>query len=250
MATKPDNLILWNAVVKTDPAYTKPFSRFGGFKGTAINATYLARKATEQFGPLGIGWGWNIVDEKYVNGAPITEAATEVVHVLRIKLWYIYGDKRGEIEHFGQTTFVGKNKNGLYTDEEAPKKSLTDAISKALSGLGFAADIHLGLYDDNKYVATLKREFGEGAADEPPTEDAPAPTRMSDNAKRERYANDMRKWLAKTTDLAAVRAMWNNEVPSMQELGIIGTPLEKELKAAWTDRGIALAKAQGSPSAP
>jgi len=149
-----DNLKLWNSVERTDPNYTKQFNRGGGFKGTATNATYLFKKATQQFGPLGLGWGWNVIDEKYQPGQD-----KDVIHVIRIKLWYKIGDQKGEIEHFGQTTFVGKNKNGWFTDEEAPKKSLTDAISKALSGLGFAADIHLGLYDDNRYVNDLKRDF-------------------------------------------------------------------------------------------
>lgn len=156
------NLALWNAVVATDPNYTKSFSRGGGFKGTAINFVYLARKATEQFGPIGLGWGANVIDEDYQDGAWLDDKNREVIHVVRIKLWYVTKDGRGEIESFGQTTFVGKNKNGPYTDEEAPKKSLTDAMSKALSWLGFGADVHLGLFDDNKYVADRKQEFGEG----------------------------------------------------------------------------------------
>jgi hypothetical protein len=84
----------------------------------------------------------------------------EVIHVLRVKLWYVYQGKRGEVIHFGQTPFVGRNKNGFFTDEEAPKKSMTDAMSKCLSLIGFSADVHLGLYDDNKYVADLRKEFG------------------------------------------------------------------------------------------
>jgi hypothetical protein len=70
----------------------------------------------------------------------------------------------GTVEHFGQTTFVGKNKNGYFTDEEAPKKSLTDAIGKALSMLGFSADIYLGLFDDNKYVNDRKAEAAKAGA--------------------------------------------------------------------------------------
>jgi len=155
--TDTNNLKIWNAVEATDPKYTKQFNRGGGFKGTATNATYLAKKATQQFGPLGLGWGWNVIDEKYQPGHD-----KDVIHVVRIKLWYVLDGQRGEIEHFGQTQFVGKNKNGHFTDEEAPKKSLTDAISKCLSGLGFAADIHLGLYDDNRYVNDLKRDFRDG----------------------------------------------------------------------------------------
>ncbi|TYO65424.1 hypothetical protein FXV83_15930 [Bradyrhizobium hipponense] len=157
MSENNTNLRIWNAVEATDPKHTKQFNRGGGFKGTATNATYLAKKATAQFGPLGLGWGWNVIDEKYQPGHD-----KEVIHVVRIKLWYMLDGQRGEIEHFGQTTFVGKNRNGWFTDEEAPKKSLTDAISKSLSGLGFAADIHLGMYDDNRYVNDLKRDFRDG----------------------------------------------------------------------------------------
>ena len=146
-----DNLKLWNAVEKTDPKYTKAFSRAGGFSGTAINATYLIRKATELWGPVGNAWGFDIADEKYVPGCEGT-----VIHVVRIQ----FRHPEGAFPTFGQTTFVGKNKNGPFTDEEAPKKSLTDAITKALSMLGFAADVHLGLYDDNKYVNDRKAEFG------------------------------------------------------------------------------------------
>lgn len=158
-----DNIALWAAVEKTDPAYTKQFSRGGGFKGTATNATYLARKATEQFGPCGIGWGVQVLDEDIIEGAPLlidgAVVAHERIHKVRARLWYVRDGVRGEVEQFGQTQIVGKNKNGFFTDEEAPKKSLTDAMSKCLSLLGFSADIHMGRYDDNKYVAGLQAEF-------------------------------------------------------------------------------------------
>jgi hypothetical protein len=146
-----ENLKLWESVEKTDPKYTKAFTKGGGFSGTAINATYLIRKATALWGPMGGKWGPQVEDEKYVTGAEGT-----IIHVLRIRLKH----PNGEFPSYGQTTFVGKNKNGLFTDEEAPKKSLTDAITKALSMLGFSADVFLGLYDDNKYVNDRKAEFG------------------------------------------------------------------------------------------
>lgn len=159
---RSDNLALWNAVRTPDAERVKGFSRPGGFSGTAINATYLFKRATEMFGPAGIGWGYEIEDEKLVAGHPLTTGphgeVLAQVHVLRVRFWYQYQGKRGEIVTFGQTTMVGKTKNGLFTDEEAPKKSLTDALSKALSMLGFAADVHMGLWDDNKYVAEVKAE--------------------------------------------------------------------------------------------
>jgi len=154
MTDQSKNLEIWNAVEATDPNFTKQFNRGGGFRGTATNATYLIKKATKMFGPIGIGWGWTVMEENFHHGQD-----KDVIHVLKLKLWYMWDNKRGEIEHFGQTQFVGKNKNGYYTDEEAPKKSLTDALSKSLSTLGFAADVHLGMYDDNRYVNDLKKDF-------------------------------------------------------------------------------------------
>lgn len=167
--TKP----LWDTVEKTDPKYTKTFTRGGGFSGTAINATWLAKRASETFGPMGQGWGVNIIEEKIIEGAPwISEKQVighDKIHQLRICLWYNHNGKRGEVYHFGQTTFVGRNSKGVYTDEEAPKKSLTDATTKALSMLGFAADVHMGLFDDNKYVNDRKAE--EAAKEAPTKED-------------------------------------------------------------------------------
>ena len=148
-----ENLALWDGVQQTDPAFTKSFTRGGGFSGTSINATYLAKKATERFGMMGVGWGVDIVNEDYIEGH-IIDADTgqkASIHCLRIDLWYELDGKRGHVYHFGQTTFIGKNKYGPFCDEEAPKKSLTDATTKALSMLGFGADIFMGMYDDSEY---------------------------------------------------------------------------------------------------
>lgn len=156
-----DNLTIWSKVEKTDPAFTKNFNRGGGFKGTATNPTYLAKRATEIFGPCGIGWGVTVERETYTEGAPISDGVREIIHTVYVCLWYDLDGKRGEIRHFGSTTFVGKNKYGAFTDEEAAKKSLTDATTKCLSLLGFAADIHSGRYDDHKYVNDLRQEFSD-----------------------------------------------------------------------------------------
>lgn len=153
MTDENTNLDLWACVSKTDPEYTKPFTRAGGFRGTAINATWLAMRATEQFGPIGIGWGVVLLEQGFFGDG------SAQVHHCHIRLWYERDGKRGEIEHVGCTNAVTVNKDGVVrVDEDAPKKSLTDATTKALSMLGFAADVHLGRYDDNKYVAELVEE--------------------------------------------------------------------------------------------
>lgn len=162
-----ERLAIWNQVAVTDPNHTKAFSRGGGFKGSAINSTYLIRKATELWGPMGARWGARVLEEKMLQGAPMLDGegkvmGHELIHQLHVELHYPYTvqgvEGQGRITHFGQTQFVGRNKNGMFTDEEAPKKSMTDAIGKCLSMLGFSADIYLGLYDDSKYVDEVKRE--------------------------------------------------------------------------------------------
>ena len=50
------------------------------------------------------------------------------------------------------TEVVSRDKRGIVTDSEFAKKSLTDALTKAASWLGFSADIHLGKFDDVRYV--------------------------------------------------------------------------------------------------
>ncbi len=169
-----ENLHIWKQVQSTDPRYTKPLEG-AGFTGTSINAEYMFMRATEIFGPVGTGWGYEIVEDRMINGAPLSDAiyennkfARSVLlrdadgtllfeqnHILRIKLWYtIECDVRGELEAYGSTPYLYKTNNkGIKTDGEAHKKSLTDAIKKALSMLGFSADVWLGWHDMPEYLA-------------------------------------------------------------------------------------------------
>lgn len=160
-----ENLKLWDAVSRTDPASTKNFSRSGGFKGTAISPMYLIHKATSLWGPMGEKWGVRIVSDKVIDGGPLIHetlgvVGCERVHQVQIELIY----PAGTVPAFGQTIMVGKNKYGFFTDEDAPKKSLTDALTKALSWLGFSSDVHMGRFDDVKYVEAVRKEIAEEKA--------------------------------------------------------------------------------------
>lgn len=150
------NTALWESVCKTDPAHTKKFTKGGGFSGTAIKPFYLIHKATETFGVCGIGWGWKELENKVVGG----------VWCSKVELWYLQGSQRGAIEQWGQTVMQGTNKNGPFVDEEAPKKAITDAVTKCLSYLGFAGDVHMGLFDDSKYVDGLVKEINRIPTDQ------------------------------------------------------------------------------------
>lgn len=175
--TEMENLDLWKRVFKTDERFTKQFTQNGG--GTSINGTYMTMLATREFGPKGIGWGVDILEERFDNGAPITRTVkgqdgnntwelipdgiggylTEKHHVIKIRLWYVRGGVRGEEISFGCTPYLYGSKYGPLCDGEATKKSLTDATKKALSSLGFSADIFMGLYDNPEYRQKNKEEF-------------------------------------------------------------------------------------------
>lgn len=205
MSEEKNNLELWNKVKTPDPKYTKTFKRAGGFSGTATNTQYIIQLATEVWGKNGSGWGVSIDNEDYVTGAPIiidgNIVGNEIVHVVRGCVWYIEdGTKQETSQQFGQTTFVGKNKYGAFTDEEAPKKSVTDMMLKCLSLLGFSADIFLGLYDDNKYVNDANKKYRQKEYDGSKYEAINAFTANADKAATSQDA--LAKWFvaAKKSD--------------------------------------------------
>jgi hypothetical protein len=141
------NMRVWNAVCRTDPRHTKRVNQRGGF--TAIDAQYQIQEATRQFGPVGEGWGYD-VGEFQIVGSLI---------IVPVTLWH--GDRSKSFGPILGCAEIG----GQRPDRDAPKKAVTDAITKGLSQLGFNADVFLGLYDDNKYVEEMRREFEEPKVD-------------------------------------------------------------------------------------
>lgn len=150
-----DNLSIWNAVSKTDPANTKHVGQRGGF--TSICAQSQFMEATRQFGPVGKGWGYDAE-------APIFH---DNLVFVRVTLWH--GDRSNK---FGPVTGGAEwrsDKGRL--DSDGPKKATTDAVTKLLSQLGFNADVFLGLFDDSKYVEQRKHEVAEAAKPTGPIND-------------------------------------------------------------------------------
>jgi len=139
-----DNMAIWNAVSKTNPAHTKHVGARGGFTAIAAHSQIMA--ATKQFGPIGEGWG-------YDTAPPIFTADGCVV--MLVTVWH------GERENtFGPMPGCAQM-SGNRVDTDAPKKATTDGLTKLLSHLGFNADVFLGMFDDNKYVQALTEEFSE-----------------------------------------------------------------------------------------
>ncbi|MDT8329054.1 MAG: hypothetical protein RQ750_17060, partial [Roseovarius sp.] len=90
-----------------------------------------------------------------------------------IEFWHT--DRASTFEAYGQTKMAYMTSGGfLKVDEDAPKKSLTDAITKAASQIGIAANIFLGRWDDNKYIAEVAQDFAKRDAPPPAPRDPDA----------------------------------------------------------------------------
>lgn len=239
-----DNLALWLAVAKTPPEHTKRITG-KSYAGTSPRPHYLVQKATEMFGPCGIGWGFTILDERIEEGA-----SGERLSIARVRVWYEWQGKRGEVEHIGGTSFCGTRANGKpYTDEDAPKKSVTDALVKALSMIGFAGDIFMGRYDDSKYVRDLEAEAREAtAAASPPRgrgaggDISPSPSApTSDSDPADLYVEAAIKAMQAATSAADLKAWWAGESLTRDDFGITkGTKRYDVLWRAFIARGKAL----------
>jgi hypothetical protein len=151
-----ENLRIWDALGKTDPAHTKQFQRSGGFKGTAIKPMWCNLRMTEMFGPCGIGWGM----EKPT--FETHQADKEMLVFCTVGVWYLEkpdSASRGLVYGVGGDKYLISQSSGLRASDEAFKAAYTDAIGNAMKFIGVAADVHMGLFDDNKYVQQMKEEF-------------------------------------------------------------------------------------------
>lgn len=147
-----DNMKLWNAVCVTDPRAVKPITG-KQYKGNSPKPYWVIQRATEVFGPCGLGWGVQILSERF------ERFGDEALHIAHVMVWYMQDGKRCEIEQMGQTRAAYISAAGKHiVDEDAPKKSATDGMVKCLSMLGFAGDIFSGQWDDSKYVAWAAEE--------------------------------------------------------------------------------------------
>ena len=146
-----ENTKIWVAVCKTDPQHTKPFSRAGGFKGTAIKPIWTVKRLTEQFGPVGMGWGM---------GEPsftVVPSGEEILVYCTVTCWHT--ERANTFVGVGGDKVTAKRSSGPFNDDEAFKKAFTDAVGNAFKFVGFGADVHIGQFEDSKYVQDVTEEF-------------------------------------------------------------------------------------------
>lgn len=142
-----NNLELWNKVERTNPKYTKK-AKVGGMTITAIAPQYQIMMVTEQFGVYGKTWGFKNISLDY--------SLVEKYDMVVFKGNFFFPGGEFEIIN-SYKLFINNAKTML--DDNFAKKIETDTLTKAISKLGFNADIFLGKFDDVRYVQEANSFF-------------------------------------------------------------------------------------------
>ena len=148
-----DNRNVWDSLKETDPRFTKRINKgFGDI--TTIDPQWQIMKVTEQFGPVGTGWTYRVDYSYHGMDSNQTAVVAAEVSVATNKnkegFWDFYGPICSPLKMYRKTGAL---------DDEAPKKAMTDALTKAFSHLGLCSDIFMGKFDDSKYVKNLEEKY-------------------------------------------------------------------------------------------
>ena len=163
LAGNESNMQYWS-LLKRPPESALRKITGGRLKGKSdINPQWRYEEMTRVFGPIGIGWAFEIVDHWE------RETSGEIAVFVRVAVKYKHGDIWTEpIFGIGGSKVLEAEKAGPHVNDEAYKMALTDALSVALKMIGVAADIYAGLWDGSKYIerkaksATQKTEVTVG----------------------------------------------------------------------------------------
>lgn len=166
------NLDLWKKVEKTNPKYTKK-ANVKGNNITSISPQFQIMNVTEQFGSYGKTWGFkNITLDYTLATVPFKKEKTEGVYpnkkvigledaymgLVVFKADFFY--PKGEFPIINSISLFTNN-DMTKLDDNFAKKLETDSLTKAISKLGFNADIFMGKFDDVRYVAEMTKEFNK-----------------------------------------------------------------------------------------
>lgn len=146
-----NNMEIWDLVCKTDPEHTRQVQQRGGY--TAIDPGYQLKEATRLWGPYGRHWGLSQLEYDY------KLADTAGLVVLHARFYYPGGEF--PISNAAPPTM------GQKPDADFAKKLETNTMSKALSKLGFNADVFMGQFEDAVYLQHRQQEAAlDKAADQ------------------------------------------------------------------------------------
>lgn len=156
-----ENLEIYEKVRKVPEEAKKKISggRLNGM--TDINPMWRIKTLTEQFGPCGIGWYYDVTN-KWTE-----KAGDEVAAFVDIEMYVkVDGEWSKPIHGTGGSMFVAKESRGIHVSDECYKMAITDAISVACKQLGVGADVYWEK-DVTKYSSNQnKSELSQKQIDE------------------------------------------------------------------------------------
>lgn len=144
---------IWDQVcTTTDPNRSTKEVRIGSRKFTSVCPTSQLERATELWGPEGSKWGPRDVAyeiDEFGDGTVLMSCTLDL---------HYPGGVVESVSAAEDYRVPLKGGSGWRHDKDARKKARTAAISKALSRLGFNADIYLGKFEDVGYVNGLRED--------------------------------------------------------------------------------------------
>lgn len=145
-----ENMKIWDNLkqVPTECIRTITGGRLKGLSD--IKPQWRLQAMTHQFGPCGIGWKYEITNKETWPGSDGQIIATVDINLF-IK---INNDWSSPIPGTGGAMLVAKETKGTYTNDEAFKMALTDALSVSMKSIGVASDIYMGAFNGSKFADT------------------------------------------------------------------------------------------------
>jgi hypothetical protein len=140
-----DNMKIYEATRAVPQEAQKQFSN-GSFSGTDINPMWRIKTLTEQFGPCGIGWYYEVTNERAETYGDTVMAIVDLNLYIKVD-----GEWSKPIFGTGGNQLVKATKSGARPSDEGYKMALTDALSVACKALGIGADIYFSA-DKTKYT--------------------------------------------------------------------------------------------------
>ena len=164
--TIPDNdpnMRIWKEVWKVEEKYTKLIKDGKGLH--SIVPMSIFKQATELWGPVGEGWGFDIEEEGMIFHDN-KERPWDALYQMKIKFWYDGplqltpgGTALNRLPHtIGVSSpAIFEHRGGNhYANPNFYKSALTGAIINAMSRLGYGGSVRLGEHDE--YTGDVEHE--------------------------------------------------------------------------------------------
>ena len=127
----------------------------GRLKGmTDIKPQWRYMMMDSVYGECGIGW-WYTIDRLWIEEGGNEEKTAMAM----VSVYYKQGDKTSNpVMGVGGSMLVAKERNGLFTSDEAYKMAVTDALGVAFKYLGMASSVYMG-EEKSKYEPRQQDNF-------------------------------------------------------------------------------------------